>query len=268
MSEGPYYVEKGEEKEGPLDLVTVMRRIRSGKIRPNTSIYVGNETRPIRAERVPELEPFFLRLLEGPQDARAKPAPATLDGILRAGWQFTMEHNIMTVYAGGLLLISMMFVAALTNLFGLMAGGVLAWCVFILMHHFYLIFSLRFFRGQTMGPDFINLQLAPVLASFIIGNVIFALAVALGLTFFIIPGIIVAGLFIFTPFLLLDRQCSLQEAFLESYNMVNKAGMPTLILICMLIALHFLCMVLIVPVPLTLPIFVAAVCEIYEKISG
>jgi hypothetical protein len=49
--------------------------------------------------------------------------------------------------------------------------------------------------------------------------------------------------------------------------MVRKAGSKHLVMLSTLLGLHLLCFVLIMPVPLTLPIFIAALCEMYEKLS-
>ncbi len=262
-----YYVVSDGHKEGPLDLVTIMRRVRAGKIKPDTDIYIGDAEHPKRAESIEEISPFFLRLLEGPANARALPGTASLSELLKTGWLFTMEHNIMTVYAGGMLLLVLLLSLSIIGTVGFAAGAFISWCVFIVLHNFYFIFSARFFRGQTFGEDFINLQLAPVLLPIILSSLIFAAVVAAGVTLLIVPGILAATFFIYVPLILLDKQCSIPEAFTASFRMVRKAGTKHIVMLAMLLTLDLICFALIMPVPLTLPIFIAVLCDMYEKLS-
>ncbi|MFO0388843.1 MAG: hypothetical protein ACK502_03885 [Alphaproteobacteria bacterium] len=262
-----YYVVTNGQKEGPLDMLTIMRRVRAGKIKPDTEIFIGDSEFSKRADVIDEISPFFLRLLEGPKDARALPGKASLGALLRAGWSFTIEHNIMTVYAGGMLLMLLMLTLVISSQIGVYAGLFVSWCIFMVLHNMYFVFAMRFFRGQTFGDDFINLQLAPALATILLSSLLLAAIIAGGIALFIVPGVLAATFFIFVPILLLDTHCSIPQAFKKSYRMVKSAGAQHIITLNMLLALHLLCFALIIPVPLTLPIIIAALCEMYEKLS-
>lgn len=262
-----YYIVTDGQKEGPLDMLTIMRRVRSGKIKPDTEIFIGDSEFSKRADVIDEISPFFLRLLEGPEDARALPDKASLGALLKAGWSFTIEHNIMTVYAGGMLLMILLLTLVFASQMGLHAGIFISWCIFMILHNMYFVFALRFFRGQTFGDDFINQQLAPALAPILISSLLVAVMIAGGIALLIVPGVLAATFFIFVPVLLLDTHCTMPEAFKKSYRMVKSAGAQHIITLSILLALHLLCFVLIMPVPLTLPIIIAALCEMYEKLS-
>lgn len=262
-----YYIEHNGTKEGPLDLLTIMRRVRSGKIKPDTEIYINDAEISKRADSIDEISSFFVRLLEGPQHARALPGTPSMAELLRSGWSFTLEHNILTVYAGGMLLLLLMLTLALIGKVGVPAGLFISWCLFMVMHNLYFIFALRFFRGQPLGDDFINIQLAPVLLPIFLCSIMQAVIISAGITMLIIPGIIAATFFIFTPMILLDKHCTITEAFTLSYRMIRKAGTKHTGILFLLLALHLLCFALIMPVPLSLPIIMAAIFETYEKLS-
>ncbi len=262
-----YFVMNDGVREGPLDLLTIMRRVRAGKITASTEIYIGNSEFPERADQIDEINPFFVRLLEGPANARATPKKANLMELLRTGWLFTVEHNILTVYAGGMLLLVLMLTLALVSHAGITAGLFISWLFFMILHNLYFVFALRFFRGQTFGEDFINLQLAPALLPIFLSTLIFASLIAAGIFMLIVPGVLAAAFFIFVPLILLDKHISVPAAFKASFAMVRKAGMHHILILCILLALHLLCFAFIMPVPLTLPIFVAALCDMYEKLS-
>ena len=264
---GEYYILTGDQKEGPFDLLGIMRRVRAGKIKSDTEIFIGDSEFSKRADVIDEIAPFFNRLIEGPATARATPAASSLDALIKAGWHFTLEHNIMTVYAGGMLILVLMLTLVLISHLGLYPGVFISWCFFMILHSMYFIFSLRLFRGQTFGEDFINNQLAPVLVAVLVSSLAYATLIAIGTTLLILPGILVAAFFIFVPIILIDKQCSLGDAFKRSFAMVRKSGSKQIVTLSILLALHLLGFALIMVVPLTLPIFIAALCEMYEKLS-
>src|SRR5262249_45661681 len=141
-----YYIEIAGAKDGPHDLVTLMRRIRAGKIAPHTQIYKEGEDTPLPASKIEEIAPFFEQSHIEPETEEAPPSLFTL---LQEGWRFTFEHNIMTVFAGGMLLVSFVFALLCFGLFPPAIAAVPIWIFFIILHNLYLIFVLRLYRGQT-----------------------------------------------------------------------------------------------------------------------
>jgi hypothetical protein len=260
-----YYMEAGGQKEGPLDLVTIMRRVRMRKILSDTPIYIDEAPAPVPAGEIPEIAAFFR---EDGGEAHTAPRSFSLTETILAGWRFTLEHNVMTVYAGGLLLISFLLATMLVNAFGLVRGGMAAWCLFVTLHNFYLLFTLRLYRGQTLGSDFVNHQLAPALGMLLLASVALALMMAGGFILLLIPGMAITVVYIFVPFLILDRGYNLPKAMRESHLLLFKHDRHHVSLIAALIILHLICLVLIIPIPLTLPVFAASLSRIYEELSA
>jgi hypothetical protein len=262
-----YYIHTPEGKDGPHDLVTLMRRIHAGKVSPDTLIYIDAAETPVRARSVDDIAQFFVQgqSAAAPRQLRAVP---TLNSLLANGWRFTLEHNVMTVYAGGLLLLSIMLASGLVQSMGLGKGLLVSWIVFVLFHNFYLIFVQRLYRGQPFSSSFINQQIAPALWTIIFACVLLSLMLAGGLLLLVLPGILIAVFYVFTPFIILDHHTGALKAMKISRQLLQKRDSSWRDSVCTLVVLHLVCMLLIFPLPVTLPIFAAALAELYEELSA
>jgi uncharacterized membrane protein len=88
-----------------------------------------------------------------------------------------------------------------------------------------------------------------------------------GLVLLVIPAIIIATLYSFVPLIMMDQRCSIIEAMHASRAMVKKSQKSGIRLLSTTIILHLICLVLIFPTPITLPIFSVIICRLYEEIS-
>ena len=267
-----YYIDLGGIKDGPHSLVNIMRRIRTGKITPDTLIYSENKETPQRANAIEEIALFFTRQPEAAPEpgTSGKPQehiPLSIGQLLRNSWQFTLEHNIMTVYAGGLLLLNILLAITLVSWFGFIAGGLLAWAASITCHNFYMIFVLRLYRRQPISSGFINRNLAPVLPTLFLACGTLAFMMGGGLLLLVIPCMIVSIYYIFVPFLIIDQKYGVVEAMHASRLLLQKHNQQYVRFVTILILIHYICLTLIIPIPLTLPMFAAALAELYEKIT-
>ncbi len=257
-----YYIDVNGVKDGPHDLVTVMRRIRSGKIDPRTLIYIGESATPVEAHAVHDLSLFFEH--EDPANPVARNAPPHFSDIIHSAWQFTIEHNIMTVFAGGLLILSLLIALTVGSVIGMFLG----WIIFMVLHNLYLVFMLRLYRGQTLASDFVNQHLALVLGQLALASVVLALMMAGGFVLLLIPGVVVAVLYVFTPLLMLDYRYRMVEAMHASRLLLNKHKRGYVASIVGITLLHLVSIALILPIPLTLPMFAAALSSLYEELSA
>ena len=259
-----YYIASGGGKDGPHDIIAIMRRVRAKKILPDTLIYSESAATPSPASSIAEIAPFFA---QSESDHAPQHAP-TLAALFGEGWRFILEYNAMTVYAGGLLLVSLLLAVGLVSAFGPVIGGLAGWLLFLVLHHIYLVFALRLYRGQTLSPYFITHQFSPVLPMLAMASVALALMMVGGLLLLIIPGIWVAITYAFVPFLIFDRRAGLADAMHASRLLQKKYGNAYAGKIALIVALHVLCALLIIPIPLTLLLFAAALARLYEDISA
>src|SRR5688572_5602401 len=97
-----YYIDLSGIKDGPHTLVTIMRRIRTGKVKPDTLIYTDGEAIPKRASDIEEISLFFTHDDSASSGESRQPVQAQLSvsRLLRDSWQFTIQHSVMSVYAG------------------------------------------------------------------------------------------------------------------------------------------------------------------------
>lgn len=258
-----YYIDANGAKDGPHDLTTIMRRIRSGKITKDTPIYIDDAVSALPASDIPDIALFF----DGASRKKKSgdyPLP-TLSELIARGWQFLSDHHFVTAYSGALVLISLMIASGLFATFGWVTGGMLSWVLFVTLHNVYLLFILRLRRGQTMGADFINNHLAPVFITLLAASIVLGLMMTGGLLLLIVPGVIVAVMYVFTPFLILDKRYSITEGLTASRLLLQKHKRYGKLLFSLTL-LHFMCLLLIVPLPITLPIFAAALSELYEEL--
>ena len=261
-----YQLAEGNTSGRPMDLVALMRAIRAGKVDKKTLLISEEMDAPLPAGKIEEVARLF-------ESEQYKPYETSdyrfvnADRALGSGWQFIMESSIMTAYAGGMLILAFLLSLGLTGQMGVYAGGLVSWLIFCVLHSICFIFTARVYRGQTMGQDFMNLQLSPIISSLVFFSILYALIVAAGFALLVIPGIIFGVFLLFTPIIMMDRQLPLGKSIGKSIHLIRRAGVKQFVTIAILLILHFVCIFLIIPAPLTAPLLMAALCEIYEKNS-
>ncbi|MBY0408127.1 MAG: hypothetical protein K2Q01_10580 [Rickettsiales bacterium] len=260
-----YFIDTSGTKDGPHDLVTVMRRIRAGKIGPETGIYKDEEG-PTPASVLPDTAMFFSRSAETVAKHTEIPV-LRLIPLLREGWRFTSENSIMTVFAGGLLLLSILLSTSMVQAFGPVFGSILGWLSFLMLHNLYLVCCLRLYRNQPFSARFWREQLAPRLTLLLGLAIVVGLMMVGGFTLLVLPGILVGMAYAFAPFFILDRHMSLVEAMTASRLLVRKHGGFYQRNVALLMLMHIGAMLLIIPVPVTLPMFAACLSRFYEELS-
>ncbi len=261
-----YYIDDNGRKDGPHDLVSIMRRIRSGKITHETLVYADEHAAAAPAGTIHDIALFFDH--DAQQAAKASTSSLSLGKLLFSGWHFVIEHNVMTVYAGGLLLLSMMATMVFTSVLGTLPGLIFGWCFFFTFHNLYLVFILRIYRRQPIGSYFIGRKLSGIFATLLFTSIVLALMIAGGSLLLIIPGIAVAVMYAFVPFLMFDYRFGVVESMHASRLLLHKHKRGYLMTLSLLMLMHLACVLLIIPLPLTLPMFAAALSAVYEELSA
>lgn len=267
-----YYVETDGVKDGPHDLVTIMRRIRAQKIGPDTGIFVDAAQAPIPASLVPDISVFFSKeaLVEAPvaELRHQEIYSLRMNNLIRDAWRFTSENSIMTVFAGGILLLVVMVAAGMVSVMGNMIGSMLGWVLFMMMFYVFLVACLRLYRGQRFTAKFLNEQFFPVLSLLLFAGITIGLMMVGGFLLLVVPGILVAMYYAFVPLFIIDRQMSLIEAMHASRLLMFKHNGFYQWRVVMLILMLLGAIILIFPVPLALPMFGAALSKLFEELSA
>jgi len=262
-----FYVEISGKKDGPHDLVTIMRRIRANKIGMDTLIFVDDSPTAEPAKNIPDLMMFFNRGSEQKNNNAPGVTLFTLHSILHDGWEFTMQHTIMSVFSGGIILVSLLLAYSMIDMFGLVVGVMSSWFAFVLSFYMYLAFSLRLYRGQPVSADFINTKLSPVIPTLLLAAFCLTMMAVGGLIVFVIPAFFVVVYYIFVPFFILDRRMNMVQAMYASRLLVHKYKHRYFKTVACLVLAFVGSLILIIPLPLTLPIFAGALIRAYEELS-
>lgn len=255
-------------KDGPHDLVTVMRRIRAGKIAPDTGVYLNDAAEPTPASALPDTALFFGQEDGAPTSARHSLIPGLrLTALLREGWRFTSEYSIMTVFAGGILMLSIMAANLLARSAPVLLASMFAWVLFLTSHYLFFAACMRLYRGQRFSRQFLDEQFFPMLSRLLLAGLLLGLMMVGGFMALVLPGLLVAILYAFVPFFILDRKMTIIEAMTASRLLSRKHRGAYQATIAILTVMYVGALILIVPIPVALPCYAAALSKIYEELS-
>ena len=253
--------------DGPHDLVTMMRRIRSKVISANTLVY-QDEKEPSSAHTIEELSDFFNNPSQDLRGDLQKTPQVSIGNTLSIGWELVSENQSIMVLAGAML--------ALCALFGILVGTITeistaisaALVVFFMLQSYFFAIALRLYRGQRTDVDFIEKNLSPISSKLIIISVIFSVLMPIGALFFIVPAAFFMLIFMLSSMIMLDYHCGIWEAINMARKLFAKLDNSSKIKLVFLVLLYMIFSVLIFPIPLILPILVGGMCQIYEELAN
>lgn len=262
-----YYINSENKKDGPHDLVTIMRRIRSGAILPETLFYQGEDLVP--AYNIEDISGLFNHTVGDIRHELATSVKISITQTLRRGWQFTTEHQGMSVFAGGILLLASLFGILVHEMLRNVLSGITAsLMLFLLLQSCFLAISLRLYRGQKTDINFIEHSFSPLVGKLAFISVLSAFIIILGLALFLIPGVAAMLIVIWMPMLILDYDSSVGKTISAILSLFKKLDNISLIKLGSLILFYIAGLVLIFPIPLIMPILAGSMCSIYEELAA
>ncbi len=262
-----HYINSQQKKDGPHDLVTIMRRIRSGAIIPDTLICQGEELIP--AYRINELSSFFNNPVESMRQELNNAPRLSLIHILDKGWHFTAGHQNMSVLAGAILLLAVLVGILTYEISHNIATSIMTgWIMFLIMQSAFLVVSLRIYRGQNLNLDFLDYTLAPLLGKLSLISVLFAFITMAGLPLLIIPSAIAMLICTSIPMIALDYNLGAMETIKKTYGLLKKLDTESQVKLSCLMLLYLVCIALIFPIPLAMPILAGGLYSFYEESSA
>ncbi len=259
-----YYINSQQEKDGPHDLVVMMRRIRSGVVRPDTLVYKGQDDE-VAAHLIPELSDFFNRPADMRQELVARPS-ISISKTLQKGWDFMCEYQFLPVFAGLIILLVSLLGIILAKKLSLAAGIIGGWMFFLLLQSYFFAVSIRLYRGQKIDMGFIENVLSPISAKLAFAAIVFALIIAAGLVLGIVGGIVAMVVFMLIPLSILDHDYTIKQSVTETLRKLKKLEKASIIDFGWLMLIYLLCIVLILPIPLLLPVIAGGICYIYDEL--
>lgn len=263
-----YYQNEKNKKDGPHDLITVMRRIRSGKITPETLFYT-NDDKLTAARNIDDFSSFFNHPTEDVRKELSSAHHISIKHIVKKGWQFTFEHQSITVFSGFTLMLVFMFSLLVHETTHSVAAAITSgWIVFALIQNCFFAFALRIYRGQIVDINFIEHSITPIMGKLIFSSVIFSIITALGIVLFIVPGVIAFIISAFIPFIVLDYDFKIKKTIATIITLLKKLDTSSLSKLIVTALLYLISVAMLFPIPLTMPVMAGILCSVYEDLSG
>jgi hypothetical protein len=272
-----YFIRQGNREEGPLDLFSVVRRIRSGRITRETLIARTGEEQFRSAAAFEELREVLVEAEQaGSVPGQERRMQLGYLALMRGGVEFLMQHVTVCVYAGIFLLTLILGAALLVSIFGTLVGTLLAGVFGAFTFFLFLISMLRRCRMQLVGPRFFRDVLKRfgkqlLVVSLPLGILVFALPVViahfmgpLALIIILFPGSLVMLWLFYAPVLVVDRGMKANAALRQSFAMMGSIGGDNFITLYLVLLTNFIAATIPVFLLVTLPITLSALCEVYD----
>lgn len=268
-----FYIESQSGRQGPFDLVSMMKKIRNGKLAPDDSVASTLTGTAIPARQYPELSSFFNN--EARIAASSYPTISyfpLLSRSVRAGWAFASIHQEVFAFAGAMLCMIIFIGIGLNHLFGLPAAitGIIvsAWT----FQSIYQVFILRANRGQYFSTQFFtNILFPSLLPVFAISTMMAGVAI-IGLDAMWIPGLILCSIFTsmysFVPLVIADRNLPILNALSVGRDLMFQQGNAVFAVVCTLMLINTVASLLLVPFAVVMPIITAAIVNIFDEIAA
>ncbi len=274
-----FYIEYNHQQLGPYDLMTMIRKIRNGQVTRDTIVQVSSME---GARKAGDWHHFFEVFIEADQERAqgnsSEKRSLSFVQMIKAGLETLSMNLVMSVYTGIFLIAFVLIVGALFALIGggavlMLLIGIVAYFLFSL----YLLAILRKTRMQLLSAQYFKsilkrsgLQLLAVssllgLLIFGVPGVIAALTGPFALALILLPGSVLMMLFLFAPIAVADRGLKAKEAMQFSKQAMKSLGRDNFIALYLVLLVNFIGgTLLLVPLLLTLPVTIAALCEVYD----
>lgn len=266
-----YYIVDNEKKDGPFDLISMMRKIRNGSLVPDSMVLIEGQEKPIPAAEISKLNEVFQEREEAESNTENMVLRHhTLTGSLRSGWQFFQANQISTIVTG-LLILFVILVAAILHFllpsFLTVFGYILSFIAGFFGLSIYMFFILRMNRGQPADKDFMLAIINEHFQALIIASCAIAVPAIIGGIFLLVPGLFVLTLYIFTPLLIIDHKMEFWDAMETSRKLVLKSGVENMGVIFALVVINFVaCLFIFLPLLIALPVTMSALSDMYDEL--
>ncbi|GEM_PF-6628118 len=266
-----FYIRYETHQDGPVDLVTIIRKIRKGLIPPDTLVMEEKEAQAQPARLHPQLNSFFREMDEGYVSDEAANMVEHLNfaSIFAYGWDFFSNNLVAGMVSGLTILVTLCYsfvilIAAqgslLPSIFLIAIAAVFFLCGFIFLLQRLqrqLPFSFgsvkNFYRDNWSNIILFSLAFSSIhLAAF---------------SLLIIPGVILLSRSAFAPILVVEKNYHFWHAIEASNRTVKNHGTKLYSTLVALIGINLIAAIFIFPLLITLPITFAGILELYNQLD-
>lgn len=260
-----YYVSETKEKDGPHDLVTMMRRIRSGIVTPDTMVY-NEYGEQVPAHDIQELSPFFNNPTQNLRSELESSFRISIPEFFSLGWNFISTNYDIMVFAGITIVLPVLLGLLLSVFLGNIAASAAGLMLFLILQAYFFAVSLRVYRAQKVDIDFIEKMLSPIVWKIFGLAIIFSAAIPLLGALLVVPGIIATFIFILASLIIYDNHYDIGKAISYAFSLSKKINPSSRMNLYFITFLYIVSIILIFPIPLMLPIFAGGICSVYEDL--
>jgi len=280
-----YFILTAKGKKGPYDMIALVRKIRNGALTGTAQLQVSTSEEIKPAQDYPELAEFFEKKDEKAAADEVTNQHRGLGATLSSGMNFLQRNQASTVFSGLFILIVILVTGCVIFLLPPTVHAAAFMSCFVFAHFLlscYMLSVLRMARGQPVDLSYLVHKIGPAIKSLLIASLficfpaIIGLALLtsqlppmiqlVGLLIFILPGLYMLVLYVFTPLLIFDQGYDMWEAMEKSRKTVLKSGLENTGVIYALFVINFLGgLLVLLPMAITLPITMGAIAEIYDE---
>lgn len=276
-----FYIYEEDQKTGPFDLVSVIKKIRNGRLLPDQLVITDELDVPQAASSILSLAEYFSEnevLAEEETQTKRQIQKLDVSQILRDAWMTFQDHQATAVFAG----LGCFLILSVSLIFSIILPGNLAavLCVMLagMAYYVFQVFILYRFRGKIVDMDFLRQFTTPrgiqfLIAAACLPGILIGIPVLLSALIgemsylLIIPATLVYGLFIFTPFIFAEDEDNLpiQTMLLASKRWFLSQNLDTIGILLFIFSVNFVAILtFFIPVFVTLPLTALALVDIYE----
>ena len=279
MKNVEYFIEEQNRRIGPVDLLTLVRRIRRGKLAKETLIFVEGMPEALPAYLVPEIKSVFddQVMIDSQPDSMSH-GKFSFVRLMKDGFEFFKFNQSTAMIVGGFFLVaavgSFIFSLIPFSLIAILFSGVWGYCVFCLLQ----VAMLKKARMQLLSPQsvvtlikqcgvkLLLVSLVTLVVPFFIPAIVSAAVGPYGWFLLLVPGSFAWTYVLFVPFILTDLNVSVKKAFSINNAGMKKMGIDNFSVIYLLLMVNIIVAPLLVPLLITLPITLCALCEVYDSV--
>lgn len=274
-----YYIEEGSTRIGPLDLLTLVRRVRQGKLAKETLIFAEGMPEALPAYLVPEIKSVFddQVMIDSQPDIMTNGKFSFMQ-LMRDGFEFFKYNQSTAMIVGAFLLIGALggFVFSLipVSLIAVILSGIWSYAVFGLMQ----VAMLKKSRMQLLSPKemtmlakkcglkLLTVSLLTLIVPFIIPAIVSSIVGPFGWFLLLVPGTFLWAYLFYVPLIVVDLNVSVKNAFSANHRGMKKMGLDNFSVIYLLLMVNVIVAPLLLPLLITLPITLCALCEMYDVV--
>lgn len=277
MTDKKYWIEINGQRIGPIDLLTVVRRVRLGKMTRETLVYHEGMPEPLPAHLVAEIKAIFddQDIIDSQPDS-ASANRFTFSQLFKDGFEFFKFNQSAAITTGAFMLAvalgGLLFSVIPVALISTILAGIWGYFYFTILQ----VAILRKSRMQllsiegalqlvkTSGVKLLLASLLILIVPYFIPAIVSSIAGMYGWFLLIVPGSLVWAYFLFVPLIMIDLNMGLREAFSKNHRVMKKLGIDGFGVVYSLLLINLIVAPLLVPLLITVPITMIALSEAYD----